>query len=100
MIAGANTYRQHGGLGDEPARFSRGLNPQPNLKAVIKTITPGELFFMLRNGTEASGMPAFGTGKTPVPDQQPWSLVAFPKAVPSLSDDDLRAWRNRHAAQR
>ena len=106
VAAGADTYRQlgcqscHGGLGAEPARFARGLNPQPNLKAVIGTITPAELFFVLRNGIKMSGMPAFGTGTAPVPDQRLWSLVAFLKAVPSLSDDDLRAWVDRHAAQR
>ena len=106
VTEGAGTYVQlgcqccHGGLGAKPARFSEGLNPQPNLKAVIKDIKSAELFWVLKNGIKMSGMPAFGTGKTPVPDQQLWSLVAFLKAVPSVSDADLKTWSERHAAQR
>ncbi len=52
----------HGGLGTTPARFSKGLNPQPNLKAVIKDIKPQELFWVLKNGIKMTGMPSFGSG--------------------------------------
>ncbi len=106
VAEGADTYARlscqscHGGLGARPARFSQGLNPQPNLKAVIRNMKPGELFWVFKNGIKMSGMPSFGTGATPVPDQQLWSLVAFLKAVPSVSDAELKSWTERHAAQR
>ena len=86
----------HGGLGAKPARFSQGLNPQPNLKAVIDEITPPELFWVLKNGIKMTGMPSFGTGKDPVPDAELWSVVAFLKGVPSLSSDDLAKWTATH----
>ncbi|MCW6511821.1 c-type cytochrome [Lichenifustis flavocetrariae] len=86
----------HGGLGVKPARFSQGLNPQPNLKAVIEDITPPELFWVLKNGIKMTGMPSFGTGKDPVPDAELWSVTAFLKRVPSLSSDDLAKWTAAH----
>jgi len=86
----------HGGLGTKPARFSKGLNPQPNLKAVIKDIAPQELFWVLKNGIKMTGMPSFGTGDQPVPDQDLWNVVAFLKQVPSLTDQDLKSWIAAH----
>lgn len=99
---GAKAYAElgcttcHGGLGARPARFSKGLNPQPNLKAVIKGIKPQELFWVLKNGIKMTGMPSFGTGDQPVSDQEIWDVVAFLKQVPSLSDDDLKSWSEMH----
>ena len=86
----------HGGLGTKPARFSKGLNPQPNLKTVIKDIKAEELFWVLKNGIKMTGMPSFGTGDQPVSDQDLWNMVAFLKQVPSLSDEDLKAWSASH----
>ncbi len=86
----------HGGLGAKPALFSKGLNPQPNLKAVIKDIKPEEIFWVLKNGIRMSGMPSFGSGATPVPDRDLWSIAAFLKQVPSLSDEDFKAWSAAH----
>lgn len=82
----------HGGLGAKPARFSEGLNPQPNLKAVINNISPPELYWVLKNGIKMTGMPSFGTGKDAASDADLWSVVAFLKNVPSLSSDDLAKW--------
>lgn len=86
----------HGGLGARPARFSQGLNPQPNLKAVIGGITPPELFWVLKNGIKMTGMPSFGSGSDPTPDAELWKVVAFLKHVPSLSSDDLAKWITVH----
>jgi hypothetical protein len=35
-------------------------------------------------------MPGFGA--TGVPDQEIWSIVAFVKKLPSVSDADFKAW--------
>ena len=101
---GVQTYRTlgcqdcHGGLGAPPARFSEGLNPPPNLKAVIGDITPAQLFWVLKYGIKMSAMPSFGTGRQPAPDADLWDVVAFLKQVPSLSPDDLGAWYAAHPA--
>jgi Cytochrome C oxidase, cbb3-type, subunit III len=54
--AGARAYSQlgctncHGGPGVEPAKFSEGLNPPPNLKKVVTDLLPQELFWVIKNG--------------------------------------------------
>jgi hypothetical protein len=37
-----------------------------------------------------TGMPSFG--KIEVPDQEIWSLVAFLKKLPAVSEADYKAW--------
>jgi mono/diheme cytochrome c family protein len=95
---GARAYFQrgcancHGGPGVEPADFSAGLNPQPNLKKVINVLPPLELFWVIKNGIKMTGMPSFGASDPPMPDQEIWSMVAFLKKLPSVSDEDFKAW--------
>lgn len=93
--AGALAYTQsgctncHGGRGVKPARFSEGLNPAPNLKAVVNDLQLQELFWVIKNGIKMTGMPSFGTGDPPVPDQDIWDMVAFLKKLSSVSDQDF-----------
>jgi mono/diheme cytochrome c family protein len=94
--AGAHAYSQrgctncHGGPGVEPAKFSKGLNPPPNLKEVVNKLPPQELFWVIKNGIKMTGMPSFGASD--LPDQEIWTMVAFLKKLPSVSDDDFKAW--------
>ena len=37
-----------------------------------------------------TAMPSFGA--IDVPDQEIWSIVAFLKKLPSVSDEDFKAW--------
>ena len=37
-----------------------------------------------------TGMPSFGAIE--VPDQEIWTIVAFVKKLPSVSDEDFRTW--------
>jgi mono/diheme cytochrome c family protein len=96
--AGARAYSQrgcincHGGPGLEPAQFSDGLNPPPNLKKVVNDLLPQELFWVIKNGIKMTGMPSFGSVSPPLPDQEIWSMVAFLKGLPSVSDADYKAW--------
>jgi mono/diheme cytochrome c family protein len=96
--AGARAYSQlgcvdcHGGPGVEPAKFSDGLNPPPNLKKVVNDLRPQELFWVIKNGIKMSGMPSFGAIEPSVPDQELWTIVAFAKMLPSVSDQDFKAW--------
>ena len=81
----------HGGPGAQWAKFSEGLNPAPpDLKDVVGELTPGEMFWVIRNGIRMTGMPSFaGAG---VPDQEIWSIVAFLKKLPTVSEADFKAW--------
>jgi Cytochrome C oxidase, cbb3-type, subunit III len=96
--AGASAYSEsgctdcHGGPGVKPAKFSEGLNPPPNLKKVVADLQPQELFWVIKNGIKMTGMPSFGADKPPVPDQTIWTIVAFLKKLPSVSDEEFKAW--------
>jgi hypothetical protein len=81
----------HGGPGVEWAKFSEGLNPDPpDLKDVVKDRKPSELFWVIKNGINMTGMPSFG--KIEVPDQEIWTIVAFLKKLPTVSEADYKAW--------
>jgi hypothetical protein len=96
--AGARAYSEngctncHGGPGVEPAKFSEGLNPPPNLKKVVNDLLPEELFWVIKNGIKMTGMPSFGADKPPVTDQVIWTIVAFLKKLSSVSDENFKAW--------
>ncbi len=81
----------HGAPGVEWAKFSEGLNPDPpDLKDVVDDLLPQELFWVIKNGIRMTGMPSFG--KIEVPDQEIWTIVAFLKKLPTVSEDDYKAW--------
>ena len=42
------------------------------------------------NGINMTGMPSFGA--IDVPDQEIWSIVAFVKKLPTVSDEDFKTW--------
>ena len=81
----------HGGPGADWAKFSEGMNPgPPDLKDVVGGLTPSELFWVVKNGIRMTGMPSFGS--IGVPDQEIWSIVAFLKKLPTVSETDYKAW--------
>ena len=81
----------HGGPGAQWAKFSEGLNPSPpDLKDVVRDQKPAELFWVVKHGIRMTGMPGFGA--TGVPDQEIWSIVAFLRKLPTVSDADFKAW--------
>jgi mono/diheme cytochrome c family protein len=81
----------HGGPGVKWAKFSEGLNPSPpDLKDVVGGLEPSELFWVVKNGINMTGMPSFGS--IGVPDQEIWSIAAFLKKLPSVSEQDYKTW--------
>ncbi len=81
----------HGGPGVKWAKFSEGLNPSPpDLKDVVAGLEPREIFWVVKNGISMTGMPSFGP--IGVPDQEIWSIAAFLKKLPSVSDQDYKTW--------
>ena len=95
--AGAKAYSArgctncHGGPGVEWQKFSEGLRPDPpDLTKIVKEREPRHLFWVVKNGINMTGMPSFGLIE--VPDQEIWTIVAFVKKLPSVSDADFKAW--------
>ena len=85
--AGAREFAEHGCVnchgapGVKWAKFSEGLHPDPpDLKDVVAEVTPSQLFWVIKNGINMTGMPGFGAaGAT---DEDIWAIVAFLKKLP------------------
>jgi hypothetical protein len=95
--SGARAFRErgctncHGGPGVEWAKFSEGMRPDPpDLKELVNDRTPAQVFWVIKNGVNMTGMPSFGTIE--VPDQEIWSIAAFVKKLPTVSEEDFKAW--------
>ena len=57
---------------------------------VAGDLSPAQLFWIIKNGINMTGMPSFGLIE--VPDQEIWTIVAFVKKLPSVSEADFKAW--------
>lgn len=95
--AGAKAFDQrgcancHGGPGVGWAKFSEGLRPDPpDLKDVAKDTSATQIFWVVKNGINMTGMPSFG--RVGVDDKELWSIAAFVKKLPSVSESDYKSW--------
>jgi hypothetical protein len=95
--AGARAFLEHGctnchgGPGVAWAKYSEGLHPDPpDLKDVVKERTPQQLFWVIKNGINMTGMPSFALAGAK--DDELWKIVAFLKQLPSVSDADFKTW--------
>jgi len=95
--AGARAFAQrgcancHGGPGVGWAKFSEGLRPDPpDLKDAAKALTAPQIFWVVKNGINMTGMPSFGAIKAS--DDEIWSIAAFVKQIGSVSPEDYKAW--------
>jgi mono/diheme cytochrome c family protein len=81
----------HGAPGVDWAKFSEGLRPDPpDLKDLVKDREPRQLFWVVKNGINMTGMPGFGL--IGAEDKEIWSIVAFLKKLPGVSEPDFKAW--------
>lgn len=101
--AGARAFQQrgctncHGGPGVDWAKFSEGIEPgPPDLKDVVGSLKPAELFWVVENGINMTAMPSFGA--IGVDDREIWSIVAFLRKLPIVSESDYKAWTAAPAA--
>ena len=75
----------HSAPGVEAHDLAEGMYPKPPvLTDVAKRYTPGELFWILKNGIKMSGMPSWGDHS----DDDLWNTVAFMERLPDMSDQD------------
>ncbi len=87
----------HGAPGAAWAKFSEGLRPDPpDLKDIANELTPAQLFFVIKNGINMTGMPAFGLVE--VGDAEIWTIVAFVKKLPTVSEADYKSWTETPAS--
>jgi mono/diheme cytochrome c family protein len=94
---GARAYAErgcincHGAPGVNWEKFSEGLRPDPpDLKKIAGEREPAQLFWVIKHGINMTGMPAFGP--TGVPDREIWTITAFVKKLPGVSEADFKAW--------
>jgi mono/diheme cytochrome c family protein len=81
----------HGAPGVNWAKFSEGLHPDPpDLKDVVGELSPAQMFWVVKNGINMTGMPSFA--QAGVKDDEIWSIVAFLKKLPGVSEADYKAW--------
>jgi hypothetical protein len=81
----------HGGPGVKWAKFSEGLRPDPpDLKDSVKDMTPAQIFWVIRNGINMTGMPGFALVEAP--DEELWTIATFVKKLPDVSEDDYKSW--------
>jgi mono/diheme cytochrome c family protein len=95
--AGAKAYASngcancHGAPGVMWLKYSEGLHPDPpNLKDVAGDLSPAELFWVIKNGINMTGMPSFQLAG--VKDDEIWSIAAFVKKLPTVSEADYKSW--------
>ena len=95
--AGAREYAEHGcsnchgAPGVTWAKFSEGLKPEPpDLKDVVNNRTPSQLFWVIKNGINMTGMPSFALAGAK--DDEIWPIVAFLKKLPTVTEADYKAW--------
>jgi mono/diheme cytochrome c family protein len=81
----------HGAPGVDWTKFSEGMHPDPpGLKDVVDERTPSELFWVIKNGINMTGMPSFALAGAK--DEELWQVVAFLKKLPTVSDADFKTW--------
>jgi len=81
----------HGAPGVNWAKYSEGLHPDPpDLKEIVDHRSPSQLFWVVKNGVNMTGMPSFALAGAK--DEEIWSIVAFLKKLPSVSDTDYKTW--------
>jgi mono/diheme cytochrome c family protein len=87
----------HGAPGVAWAKFSEGMRPDPpDLKDVAGELEPREIFYAIKNGINMTGMPSFA--RIEVADPEIWTIVAFIKKLPTVSEDDYKSWTAAPAA--
>lgn len=75
----------HGAPGADKGEFAGGMYPSPpDLTDVSKRYSPGELFWILKNGIKMSGMPSMADDG----DDMLWATVGFLEKLSGMSADD------------
>jgi predicted CXXCH cytochrome family protein len=91
ITAGRELFRQkcescHAYDGGGKTEIGAGTYPRPPvLKALVTSMSDGEIFYHIRNGIRNTAMPAWN-----MPDRQIWQLVAYVRRLPLVASLDER----------
>lgn len=101
VLAGAANYKTmcagcHGAPGVDQGLPGVAMYPQPpRLDEVAAHLTPAQVFWVVKHGIQATGMPAWGPSHS---DDQLWSLVAFVQQLPKMSAAEYQRFQQLAAA--
>jgi mono/diheme cytochrome c family protein len=78
----------HGAPGVKRAEFAQGMNPTPpDIDGALQNYTDAQLFWVIKNGIRATGMPAFGVNHK---DDEIAAIAAFVRRTPKLSPEERK----------
>jgi mono/diheme cytochrome c family protein len=78
----------HGAPGVKPAEFAEGMNPKPpDIDGQLQNYTDPQLFWVIKNGLRATGMPGFGVNHK---DEEIVAIGAFVRHTPRLSPEERK----------
>lgn len=79
----------HGAPGVKPAEFAEGMNPRPpDIDGPLQVYSDAQLFWVIKNGLRATGMPAFGVNHK---DEEIAAIAAFVRRTPHLTPEERQA---------
>jgi mono/diheme cytochrome c family protein len=85
-----NCAECHNAPGVQRKAFGRAMNPGPPGPQNLAKGDPRSIFWIVKNGIRMTAMPSFGN--LGVSDDDIWRIVAFIKKLPTVSDDQYKAW--------
>jgi len=97
VVAGFCAYQTHcvachGAAAVARKRWADGMEPAPPyLLDVQQHFTPGQLFWIAKNGIKMTGMPSWAGSMS---DAQIWSVVAWLEVSPKLPPQTYVQWRS------
>jgi len=78
----------HGAPGVKPAEFAQGMNPgPPDIDGALQNYTDAQLFWVIKNGLRATGMPGFGVNHK---DEEIAAIAAFVRHTPHLTAEERK----------
>ncbi len=89
LLYESQCVRCHGAPGIAPDAFALGLRPLPaNLANTALEWPPEEIFWTIRQGVKATGMPGW---EFRLPDEDLWAIVAYVRLLPHISPEEYVA---------
>ena len=91
LLAGAANFDAmcsdcHAPPGGQQSVAARGMYPRPpELTHAAKEKSPSEIFWVIKHGVKASGMPEWGSSHS---DADMWAMTAFVEKLPGMSAAD------------
>ena len=78
----------HGAPGVKPAEFAEGMNPRPpDIDGQLQNYNDAQLFWVIKNGLRATGMPGFGVNHK---DEEIAAIAAFVRHTPRLTPEERK----------